>query len=152
MKENLPARLIYVEDNSDDAFIFKLVSKNLFPDCEVVWLKDGEELFDYLNNKNNFKNRIKQHAVHLIIMDINMPKISGMEALKLIKNSKNSELLKVPIIMLSTSARQEDIVNCETLGTANYIVKPHLYDELVIVLKELMQKHIFSQSPLVTCI
>lgn len=145
-------RLIYVEDNSDDAYIFQLVLKKIFPACEIIWLRDGQELFDYLNSKNEFNERKKESAVHLIIMDINMPKIGGLDALQTIRHSQNSELQKVPIIMISTSAKQEDIEKCQELGTVSYIVKPHFYNELITVLTDVMQKFFYSNTTPVTYI
>jgi CheY-like chemotaxis protein len=152
LKPDVLTRLIYVEDNSDDAYIFKLVFKKILPSCEIIWLRDGEELFDYLYSMNEFEERKKESAVHLIIMDINMPKIGGLDALQTIRDLKNSELQKVPIIMISTSAKQEDIEKCQALGTVNYIIKPHFYNDLITVLTDVMQKFFLSDNTPVTCI
>ena len=149
---NSPLRILYVEDNEDDAYIFNYVLKKIYSTCEIIWLKDGQELYDYLYFKNEYIERKENQATHLIIMDINMPKIDGLKALEYIQFSQNKELLKVPVIMLSTSAREEDVKRSKILGTVDYIIKPHFYEDLVTVITNLMQEHLVLKPAPITLI
>jgi CheY-like chemotaxis protein len=139
-------RLLYVEDNYDDAYIFLLTFQKIAPSIEVVWLKDGQDLMDYLDKKNNYENREEIQAEHFLILDINMPRVDGFEALKFIKTTKNKDFSQLPVIMFSTSAREEDRMKCQKLGADEYIAKPHYYEELISTIENLVNNYLQSKS------
>ena len=118
-------KIILVEDDLDHA---ELISDVLKEDntkeikTEVVLKKDGQEAIDYFQDG-------MQSQVSLVILDLNLPKVDGMEVLKFIK--KNSRCRSVPVVILSTSSDQKTIDNAYKNGANGYFVKPASYEDLV---------------------
>lgn len=83
--------------------------------------KNGEEALKFLEDKSNMPD--------LILLDLNMPKISGIEFLKIIK--ANEELLHIPTVILTTSSNQADLIECYKTGMAGYVLKPLKYEDYV---------------------
>jgi CheY-like chemotaxis protein len=118
-------RILLVEDDEDHA---ELISDVLREDntkeikTEVTLKKDGQEAIDYFQDE-------MQSQVSLVILDLNLPKVDGMEVLKFIK--KNSRYRSVPVVILSTSSDQKTIDNAYKNGANGYFVKPASYEDLV---------------------
>ena len=83
--------------------------------------KNGEEALEILKDKNNFPD--------LILLDLNMPKISGIEFLSILKN--NDDLKHIPTVILTTSDNHKDLEECYKIGVSGYILKPLKYEEYV---------------------
>ncbi len=118
--------ILLVEDNEDDV----IMTREAFADArisnEIHVVRDGDEAMAYLQQKGKFVN-----VVHpgLILLDINLPKKNGMELLEEIKT--DAALRHIPIIMLTTSDRQEDIVRSFSNGACSYITKPVGFGDFV---------------------
>ncbi|MBD2180477.1 response regulator [Planktothrix sp. FACHB-1355] len=98
-------------------------------------LQDGSELLDYLYRRGQYSDPTSSPRPNLILLDLNMPCLNGKEALAQIKS--NSNLKHIPIVVITTSKREEDILDCYKLGANSFIVKPLTFKELVNVMKAL---------------
>lgn len=100
----------------------------------ILHFKDGQELLDFLYKKKDAPHRIAEVS-YLLLLDIRMPKVDGVEALRNIK--KDKEFRKMPVIMLTTTDDPREVENCHKLGCSNYITKPVDYEKFVDVIKKL---------------
>jgi len=98
-------------------------------------VNDGEELMDYLLNRGEFSNKTKHPKPDLVLLDLNMPRKDGKEALAEIK--KDPELRKIPVVVLTTSGAEEDIIKTYDLGVNSFITKPVAFEGFVEVIKTL---------------
>jgi CheY-like chemotaxis protein len=100
---------------------------------DIRFVEDGEQLLDYLNNRGKFQDRVDNPIPGLILLDLNMPKMDGREALKEIK--KDPRLRVIPIVVLTTSQAEEDILRSYDLGVSSFITKPVTFASLVEIMK-----------------
>ena len=125
--------IIIAEDDEDDYLLTKEAFKEAGANNPLHWVKDGEELLQFLSNvsaDDESKN------VGMILLDLNMPKKDGREALKEIKNSPLWR--RIPVLILTTSNAESDILNSYDLGVNSYIQKPVRFPELVEVTKSVV--------------
>jgi two-component system, response regulator len=87
----------------------------------ISWVTDGQQALDYIAREGEFANRMEGDPT-LIMLDLKMPKVNGMEVLKQIKSNERMKL--IPVIMLTSSAEEPDIVRCYEMGVNSYLVKP----------------------------
>jgi len=124
--------ILMADDDPDDRMLTKeaLMENKLANDLHFV--VDGEDLMDYLKQRGQYS---KENAPRpgLILLDLNMPKKDGREALTEIK--EDPELRRIPIIVLTTSKAEEDIIKTYDLGISSFISKPVTFDDLVEVAK-----------------
>lgn len=98
-------------------------------------VEDGEELLDYLHRRGKYENLRGEPLPGLILLDLNMPRKDGREALKEIK--ADPELRRIPIVVLTTSKAEEDIVRTYDLGVNSYVTKPVTFKSLVELIRVL---------------
>lgn len=122
-------RLLLVEDDPDDVVLTKrIVSRSGFP-IEMDVVSDGQEALDYLRGHGKFT---QAHKPRLVLLDLNMPKVDGREVLREIR--KDPVLRQLPVIILSTSRTQEDVLFCYRQAANSYLTKPDnikAYDEMM---------------------
>jgi CheY-like chemotaxis protein len=123
------------DDDDDDCMLVReaLAESRLANQLHVV--KDGEELMDYLYHRGKYLEKITSPLPGLILLDLNMPKKDGREALREIKTDPN--LRKIPVIILTTSKAEEDIYRTYDLGANSFIIKPVTFNALVEVMKNI---------------
>ncbi len=114
--------IMLVEDDSADVLIIKRALKELNIENELVNAGNGEEALEYLKNGENERPCI-------ILLDLNMPKMNGIEFLEEAKSDE--ELKSIPVVALTTSESSQDITRCFKLGIVGYIVKPVDYKKFV---------------------
>ena len=126
--------ILYAEDNQNDIelTLSALSECNLENRIDVV--NNGIEVIDYLMYKGKFKNREKENPI-LILLDIKMPKMDGIEVLKIVKNDE--KLKHIPIVMLTSSSLEKDLTESYNLGVNAYVVKPIDFNEFLFTVKEL---------------
>ena len=131
----MPVPILIADDDLDDCQMIKeaLQESRLLNDLHFVG--DGEELMNYLYHKGKFQDRLKFPPPGLILLDLNMPKKDGREALREIKSS--SHLRHIPIIVFTTSQAEEDVLRTYDLGVNSFITKPVKFDDLVRIMREL---------------
>lgn len=134
MKENFVPVILMADDDPDDRMLMKeALEENSFPHS-IQFVSDGAELLDYLYKRGRFGSETTFRP-HLILLDLNMPKIDGREALASIK--ADAGLKGIPVIILTTSIADEDIINAYNLGVNSFICKPSGFDKLVEVVREI---------------
>jgi two-component system response regulator len=118
-----------VEDNASDVELaLRAFKKNkLINRIQVV--RDGEEALDYLFCKGNYASRDINQVPKLIIMDLNMPKVNGIELLRQIKSVSHTR--DIPVIVLTSSQEEQDIMETYRLGISSYMLKPVNFDQFV---------------------
>jgi two-component system response regulator len=126
--------ILLVEDNPDHAELtLRALKDENFP-CRIQWIKNGQEALDYLIS---IEKKGEPLLPRFILLDIKLPKLTGLELLKRVK--ENEFLRNVPVVMLTTSDRQEEISNCYKLGVNSFIVKPVKFDEFYEKVKSVKQ-------------
>lgn len=130
-----PIIILLADDDEDDRMLARdaLTDSRLANDLHMV--VDGEELMDYLLRRGRYEAQADSPRPGLILLDLNMPKMDGREALKEIKSNQN--LRQIPIVVLTTSKAEEDIYRTYDLGANSFITKPVMFDSLVKVMKDI---------------
>ncbi len=125
-------QLLMAEDDPDDRLLARdaLAESRLANDLKMV--EDGEKLMDYLYRRNRYADPAASPRPDLMLIDLNMPRKDGREAIREIKADR--ELKKIPIVVLTTSQADEDICRSYELGVASYISKPVTFEGLVAVM------------------
>jgi CheY-like chemotaxis protein len=126
--------LLADDDSEDRMLIIDALDESRLKN-KVQQVENGEELMQYLQNKGKYANKDAFPLPGIILLDLNMPKKDGHEALKEIKAIK--KLRSIPIIILTTSKAEEDIVKTYNLGVNSYITKPVSFAAMVDVMKTL---------------
>jgi CheY-like chemotaxis protein len=122
------------DDDPDDRLLTKEALEENQLNSELNFVRDGVELMDYLNQKKSF-NKTNAPKPDLILLDLNMPKMDGREALREIKENPNFK--RIPVIVLTTSKAEADIINSYDLGVNSFISKPVLFNDLVEVTRQI---------------
>ncbi|MFN8576149.1 MAG: response regulator [Candidatus Sericytochromatia bacterium] len=125
--------ILMADDNADDRFLTKEAFYEAKINYKMDFVENGEELIDFLNRNNKYSHLKNEVLPNLILLDLNMPKKDGREALKEIKSNEN--LKKIPVVILTTSKAEEDITKTYSLGANSFISKPISFDEFVDVVK-----------------
>jgi len=138
--------ILLVEDNADDAelTIRELTRHNMAKN--LVHLKDGEEALEFIFCTGKYsKIRKMKYLPKLLLLDIQMPKINGIEVLEKIKGHPATKV--IPVVMLTSSNESPDIKKCYNLGANSYIVKPVNYDTFSHAIKSIGTYWIKSNQP-----
>jgi CheY-like chemotaxis protein len=125
--------ILYAEDDPEDRMLVEDAMEESRLVNEMHFVEDGEELMDYLYRRGKFANMSNAPLPGLILLDLNMPKKDGREALEEIKADEN--LKRIPIVVLTTSKAEEDILSTYDLGVSGFVIKPITFESLVSVLK-----------------
>lgn len=127
-------RILLVEDNANDAelTLTALAENNFANEVDVV--RDGEEALEYLFRRGRYAERRTQNPA-VVLLDLKLPKIDGLEVLEQVKSDER--LRTVPIVMLTSSREEQDLVRSYNLGVNAYVVKPVEFGEFMSALKEL---------------
>jgi two-component system response regulator len=133
--ENSQVEILLVEDDIDDAemTIHALRKNNLAN--RLTHMMDGEEALNFLFGKGKFTGRDINLKPRLILLDLKMPKVDGMEVLERVKS--NSATKKIPVVILTSSKEDPDVDRCYELGANGYIVKPVEFEGFVKAVSEL---------------
>ena len=121
--------ILVAEDDAEDRMLLKDALEDACQHTILHFVADGEELVDYLYNRGRFADKAKYPTPAIILLDLNMPRKCGREALKEIKASE--QLRCIPVVVLTTSKSEEDIWNAYDLGASSFITKPVTYATLV---------------------
>jgi CheY-like chemotaxis protein len=129
--------ILMADDDPDD----RLLTAEAFRECNrsgrIAFVNDGEELTDYLFRRGSYAEGPETPLPGLILLDLNMPRKDGREALREIKG--DARLRSIPVVVLTTSRAEEDVVRSYDLGANSYVTKPVTFDGLVEVLKALQR-------------
>jgi two-component system, response regulator len=127
-------KILMTDDDSDDRLLALLAFKKLNLAHSLDFVENGEELMEYLLVRVNSNRELPD----LILLDLNMPKMDGREALRLIKG--NAKLSHLDIVIFSTSASEKDKLYSKDMGARKYIQKPSNRDELIWIFKRICEE------------
>ena len=129
--------ILMADDDAEDRMLLEEAWEENRIANPLRFVEDGEELMDYLHHRGNFSDQKKYPIPGLILLDLNMPRKDGREALAEIKAAPN--LKKIPVVVLTTSKAEEDILRTYDLGVNSYITKPVTFDALVELVRTLTE-------------
>lgn len=138
MKEEIttpkdPIVILMADDDDDDFLLTQKALKKSKLLNRLIRVRDGEELLDFLHDRGEFKGKSERPGV--ILLDLNMPRKDGREALKEIKSDK--VLSTIPVVVFTTSKAEEDIYRSYQLGVNSFITKPVTFANLIQVMQTL---------------
>ena len=127
--------ILLVEDNRDDEELTLMAFEQSEIMNEVAVVRDGAEALDYLFKTGKYTNHALSDLPAVILLDLKLPKISGLEVLKRIRAEDETQF--VPVVILTTSKEEEDIINSYKLGCNSYIRKPVNFTEFIEAARKL---------------
>jgi CheY-like chemotaxis protein len=125
--------ILMADDDADDRFLAQDAFREARLLNELRFVCDGEELLDYLCRRGQYADPLKSPRPGLILLDLNMPRKDGREALEEIKS--DPDLRRIPVVVLTTSQSEEDVLRSYNIGVAGYVKKPVEFEGLVQVMK-----------------
>ena len=129
------ASILLVEDNSDDeALTLRALEKNNIHN-EVVVARDGVEALDYLFGTGVYAGRDVEALPQVVLLDLKLPKIDGLEVLQRLRGDERTRLL--PVVILTSSKEQQDLVNGYRLGANSYVRKPIDFTQFIEAVRQL---------------
>jgi CheY-like chemotaxis protein len=134
-KEKKSVVILVADDDAEDCMLIKDAFKEGLLVNGLRFVEDGEELMDYLRHGGKYTNPSSSPKPGIILLDLNMPKKDGREALKEIKS--DPDLRSIPVVILTTSKEEEDVLRSYKLGANSYITKPVSFAGLVSAIKSL---------------
>jgi CheY-like chemotaxis protein len=129
--------ILMADDDEDDRLMTKEALEEARLANNIRFVEDGEELMDYLHHRGAYKGGDNAPRPGLILLDLNMPKKDGREALREIK--ADPHLRQIPIVVMTTSKAEEDIYKSYDLGVNSFVTKPVSFDGMVFVITTLAQ-------------
>ncbi len=130
-----PITVLIADDDPEDRMLIEDAFEESRLANPLEFVEDGEELLDYLYRRNRFSDPSTSPRPRLILLDLNMPRKDGREALKEIKSDPH--LRQIPIVVMTTSKAEEDILRTYDLGVNSFITKPVTFEGLVEIVKML---------------
>ena len=125
--------ILMADDDEDDRLLTQDAMKESRVLNQLYFVEDGVELLQYLRREGKYADEVLYPKPGLILLDLNMPRMDGREALQHIKS--DPELRGIPVVILTTSKQEEDMVKGYGLGAASYITKPVNFEGLVELMK-----------------
>ena len=129
---NKSITILMADDDEDDRLLASDALEESRLSNQLVFVKDGEELLDYLYRRGKFVDERQYPLPGLILLDLNMPRLDGREALQIIK--QDDKLCTIPVVILTTSKAEEDILRSYKIGANSFITKPVTFQGLAEVL------------------
>ncbi len=127
--------ILLVEDNEvDEELTLRALKQNNIKN-EVVVARNGVEALDYLWGTGTYAGRDTTEMPHVILLDLKLPKIDGLEVLKRMRSDERTQLL--PVVILTSSREQQDMVESYSLGANSYVRKPVDFDQFVEAIRQL---------------
>jgi CheY-like chemotaxis protein len=130
-----PITILYADDDAEDRMLVKDAWAESRLANELHFVEDGEELMEYLRHTGKYAHLDRHSLPGMILLDLNMPRKDGREALQEIK--ADPRLRSIPVVILTTSKAEEDILRAYDLGVNSFILKPVTFESLVEITKAL---------------
>lgn len=137
--------LLLVEDNPDDEELTLLAFEQTNVAGEIIVAHDGVEALDYLFGTGIYANRNLSTMPALILLDLQLPRINGLEVLERLRGDTRTKFL--PVVILTTSNEQQDLISSYSLGCNSYIRKPVDYNQFMTVVQQLGMYWLFINEP-----
>jgi two-component system, response regulator len=133
--EETAKRMLLVEDNPDHAELALLTLRECRPDDRVTVVHDGAEALDYLFARNAYAGRSVTEAPDVILLDLKLPKVDGLDVLEAIR--ANAQTKTIPVVVLTSSAEERDVVESYRRGANSYVRKPVTFEGLAYCLRQI---------------
>jgi two-component system response regulator len=127
--------ILLVEDNPHDAEMTIRALKKVNLANRLTHVKDGAEALDFIFSRGTFSNRHKESKPKVILLDIKMPKVDGIEVLRQIKSNQDTKT--IPVVIMTSSKEEQDIITSYNLGVNSYVVKPVDFEGFAKAVSEL---------------
>jgi CheY-like chemotaxis protein len=127
--------ILLVEDNPNDAELTMRAMKKLHLANKVFWVKDGEEALEFIFAGGNYTKRKSAPHPKVVFLDLKLPKVDGLEILRRVRGDERTKL--IPVVVLTSSKEEQDIVESYRLGVNSYIVKPVNFEKFFDTVSEL---------------
>jgi two-component system response regulator len=133
--ENAQIEILLIEDNPSDAEMTIRALRKHHIANKVTHLKDGAEGLDFIFAEGEYKNRNIDNKPKVILLDLKMPKVDGIEVLRRVKSDERTKM--IPVVVLTSSKEDPDVKACYELGVNSYIVKPVGFENFSKAIEEL---------------
>ncbi len=144
-REVKEVEILLVEDNPTDAELaIRALNKNKIAN-KLVWVKDGAEALDFIFATGAYANRAGHCEPKVILLDLRLPKVDGMDVLRRIKQDEHTRT--IPVVVLTSSKEDRDVAESYKLGVNSYISKPVEFDEFARVVSELGMYWLLVNKP-----
>jgi len=122
--------VLLVEDNVHDAELTMRALKSCHLNNKLYWVKDGVEALEFINGKGAFAGRDTHEVPRLILLDLKMPRLSGIDVLRALKGDERTHA--IPVVVMTSSSQERDLNDCYQLGVNGYVAKPIGFAELTL--------------------
>ncbi len=130
-----PMEILLVEDSPTDAELALLALKESNLANNVVWVKDGSEALDFIFHRGAYANRQGDAKPRVILLDLRLPKVDGLEVLRILKSDPQTQA--IPVVVLTSSKEDRDVTESYALGVNSFVSKPVSFDEFARVVAQL---------------
>ena len=130
-----PVTVLHVDDDPNDTTLLQVACAKADVDFEIHNIGDGDQVIDYLAGTGKYADRARYRLPGLVLLDLKMPKVEGLDVLKWIRS--HSALRELPVIVLSGSELQDDIRKAYAGGANSYLVKPPNFNSLINLVREI---------------
>jgi CheY-like chemotaxis protein len=145
---SIEADILLVDDSPDDTDLALLALRKENLANRIFIARDGEEALDFLFCSGTFQNRSFDHPPKLVLLDLKLPKIDGLQVLKKIRSDSRTKF--IPVVILTSSKEEQDIVTGYSLGVNSYVQKPVDFDQFRSAVKTLgLYWMVVNQPPIV---
>ncbi len=141
--------ILLVEDNPDDEELTRLAFKECKFANELIVVRDGQEALDYLFATDKYSGRDICDQPQVVLLDLKLPKVGGLEVLRRIRADERTKFL--PVVILTSSKHEQDLVAGYSLGTNSYIQKPVDFNQFIEVVRQLGMYWLVLNETVVTC-
>lgn len=143
--QNDDVHILLVEDNPTDAELAILALKERNLANKLVWVKDGAEALDFIFATGAYASRNVENYPSVILLDLRLPKVDGLEVLRRIKADEHTR--RIPVVVVTSSKEDRDVVASYDLGVNSFISKPVEFDEFAKVVSDLGYYWLFINRP-----
>ncbi|MDO9577310.1 MAG: response regulator [Candidatus Cloacimonadales bacterium] len=127
--------ILLVEDNSSDAKLTIRALKKYNLGNKINHVDDGEKALDFIYSRKEYANRDIENIPKVILLDLKLPKVDGLEVLKILKNDERTKT--IPVVVLTSSTQETDLLKSYKLGANSYVVKPVDFEQFIKAVSEL---------------
>lgn len=145
MTEDRQIEILLAEDNPRDAEMTLRSLKKHNLANNVHWAKDGAEALDFLFCEGAYAGRAPNHSLKLVLLDIKMPKVDGVEVLRRLKGDERTKL--TPVVIMTSSNEERDVIESYRLGVNSYIVKPVEFTSFIEVVAKIGLYWVLANRP-----
>jgi len=137
--------ILLVEDNPNDAELALRALKAHNLANKLIWLKDGAEALDFIFAQGQYSDRSVEDVPKVILLDLKLPRADGLEVLEKVKSDTRTK--SIPVVVLTSSSAERDIIASYNLGVNSYILKPVDFDKFINAVKEVGLYWLFLNKP-----